>query len=204
MVLIQVVCVVLILWGLMIVSVKAQDQKSGERPSVSSETIQSMSRIDIQNALKKIDSNNPPPPKMGAMCYEPGAVYKHKEYVCPLDGEKTMYATESKAFNTAISAPEIRSLVKELGSLVKGISFSLDEKKLCAKCFPNIVDADRKIALIVQYSDGRTVRTEGVTAQDIRYLIGFFQDGLSYKTNNDGQEPLKEVEPRLKVLLGEN
>ncbi len=203
MVFIQIIFVVFVLLGLMMLSVRAQDKKPEEKPAVSSETMKSMSRGDIQRALKKIETNTAPLQKMGAMCYKVAMPAIHLEYICPFDGEKTMYSSESRAYGLVKEAQGIRGLVKELGSLVKGLSFFLDEKKLCSKCFPDLADPDRKMALVVKYADGTFVRTDGISSQDIRYLIGFFSGGLSYKTDNDGQEPLKTVEPRLKELLGE-
>ena len=84
------------------------------------------------------------------------------------------------------------------------IIFVLPAEKLCAKCSPALLDTERYVTLVLQYPDGRIVRTDQVAPEDLRYLIGFFADGLSYKTFFDGQEPLKPVEGRLKQLLGEN
>lgn len=163
-----------------------------------------MSREDMQKALQKIGSSSAPPEKMGAMCYSVAARPRTLEYVCPVDAAKTVYSSGSEAFGQVATLQGLRGLLTELRSRAKGLSVSLDERKLCTCCSPGLKDEERSAALVLQYDDGKTVRTDGVTAEDLRYLIGFFTDGLSYKTSTDGQSPLKPVEARLKQLLGEN
>lgn len=209
MIFIQIVCVIIILLGFMLLSAQAQKtelQKADVAQEVTSEKVQAMSREDIQRALQKIGSSVPPPEKMGAMCYDmvDSQAQEGFMYVCPVEGEKTVYSRNSNAFWQAKALDGLRNLVAELRPLANGITVSLDEHGLCIICSPGLSDKERSVALVLQYDDGRTVRTDGVTSEDLRYLIGFFTDGLSYKTSNDGQEPLKPVEARLKQLLGEN
>ncbi|MBF0595685.1 MAG: hypothetical protein HQL22_12075 [Candidatus Omnitrophica bacterium] len=203
MIIIQILFIIVVFVGLLVFSAKAEEQKAQAKNAVSSEQVQSMSREEIQRALKRIETKSAPAQKMGAMCYEMAASPENLEYVCPLDGEKTVYSRKSKAYGQAGGVVELRRLLNDLQVLAKGISFSLDERKLCSKCSPSIGDDDRKVSLIIKYGDGRIVQTDGVSSEDIRYLMGFFSDGLSYKTSNDGQLPLKQVDARLKELLGE-
>ncbi len=203
MVLIQILCVVIVILGLMMVSVRAQDKKAEKKPAVSSETMKSMSRADIQRALKKIESNFPPPQKMGAMCYSMLPSPDSFEYVCPVDGEKVFYSQKSQAFEQMSELQSLRGMIESLRASAGEIVVALDEHKLCTKCSPGLMDAERYVTLVLQYPDGRMVRTDRVTSEDLRYLIGFFADGLSYKTFTDGRAPLKPVEGRLKQLLGE-
>ena len=205
MMFLQIVFVVMLVLGLTVLSARAQqadppDTKS--KQAVTSEKIQAMSREEIQKALKRIESSNPPAKKMGAMCYKMGETPENFEYVCPVDGEKTVYS-RAQASKQAVDLQGLRSSIEKLRPFAKGISLSLDESKLCAKCNPALPDAERYVSLVLQYADGRTVRTDRVTPEDLRYLTGFFSGGLSYETFNEGQDPLKPVEGRLKQLLGE-
>ncbi|MBF0595686.1 MAG: hypothetical protein HQL22_12080 [Candidatus Omnitrophica bacterium] len=206
MIFVQIAFVVMLVLGFMVLSARAQQGQQPEaksRQTVTSEKVQTMSREDIQRALKRIESNNPPPQKMGAMCYDMVGPPDNFEYVCPVDGEKTVYSRKSKAFEQATELQGLRGSIEILRPLAKGVSISLDERRLCNKCNPSLSDAERYATLVLQYVDGRTVRTDRATPEDLRYLIGFFSGGLSYKTFTDGQEPLKSVEERLKQLLGE-
>jgi hypothetical protein len=164
---------------------------------------QAQSRDDIRNALKKIETTAPPEAKMGAMCYKTVMPPEYQEYVCPRDGEKTTFSRESAAYAQVNSLAETKRLIAMLVPLAKDVRFSLDERGLCAACTPGLDDGQRSASLIVRYPDGRTVSTAKVTPDDIRYLIGFFKDGLTYESNNEGIYPLKDKEPRLKELLGE-
>lgn len=72
MIFIQGVLVVLVVVGFMFWSSRAQVGKtpgSANKPAVTSEKVQSMSREDIKRELKKNETQSPPPEKMGAPCY---------------------------------------------------------------------------------------------------------------------------------------
>jgi len=202
----QILTALVLILGLIVWSACEKDgntQKDTNQTIVTSSQIRGMSREDIQKALKKIETKTPPAMKMGAMCYIIEYTDKQSAYFCPNDAEKTVYAEKAKAYWIVQDITEMRRLVKEFHSLINAISVSLDEKKLCSKCFPDIPDEERGVSLVIKFADGRVVRTDGVDTNDLRYLIGFFTDGLNYKTSNDGQMPLKSIEPRLKELLGE-
>jgi HAMP domain-containing protein len=164
---------------------------------------QAQSLEDIRRNLDRIRASETPAPTMGAMCYEIALPAEYQEFICPRDGEKTAYAQGSRAYWQVNSLQEIKNLLSELRPLAKDLSFTLDERALCAKCTPGLADQERQAALIIRYAEGREVRTSNITAEDIRYLIGFFKGALTYTTDNDGQTPLKEIEPRLKEILGE-
>lgn len=207
MIVFQIILVALMLLGLIIWSARAQAGKSlemGNKLAVTSQKVQAMSRDDIQRALKRIATKSPPPQKMGAMCYEMTVSADYMEYICPLDGEKTVYAKGSQALSQVEDLAEVKRLLEELRLPDGGISISLDERELCSRCFPDLTDADRKVFLVIRYADGRTVRTGRVSPDDIRYLKGFFSGGLSYRSFNESEVPLRSVEGRLKELLGEN
>ena len=206
MVILQVILVAVFVFGLMVLSARAQEAKSSQGdapPSVTAERVQGMSREDIRRALTKIETNTPPPRKMGAMCYDMVGPSDMFEYVCPIDGEKTVYARNAPAFGQATELQSVRELINRLRPLTGRIAVTLDERRLCSRCEPAVTDQERYVSLLLKYPDGEVVRTDRVTTEDIRYLIGFFSAGLSYPTFTDGQEPLKSVEGRLKQLLGE-
>jgi len=208
MMIFQILTALILVLGLVVWSAHAQDgnaRKNENQSVVTSKLVQGMSREDIQKALKKIETTAPPTEGTFAMCYEITISDEIPIYTyhCPIDGEKTVYSQKSKAYKTVEDIAQMENLVKELGSLSRDISFSLDEKKLCSKCFPKIPDRERNVSLVINFSDGRVVRTDNVNTNDIRYLIGFFTDGLTYQDENDNPAPLKSVDPRLKELLGE-
>ncbi len=208
MLFIQIALVTMLLLGLTVLSActkQANQSDAKSKQAVTSEQIQAMSREDIQRALKRIESSHTPTSqKMGAMCYEPVAPASgYFEYVCPVDGDKTVFSLKSNAFDQATHLQELRGSVERLRPLAKGIALSLDEGRLCAKCHPALPDAERFVSLVLQYADGRTVRTDRVTPEDLKYLTGFFSGGLSYLSQGPDQEPLKPKVARLKELLGE-
>ncbi len=203
MIFLQIVVVIVVLAAWLTVSARAQESRPRGEPSLGFERFLAMSREDVQRALKKIEAGPAPVEKMGAMCYKAAMAPDNMEYICPLDGEKTVFARGAKAYGQAESVVETRRLLKDLGARVRGVSFSLDERTLCSRCSPGLDDKQRQASLILQFADGRVVRTDDVSSQDIRYLEGFFSGGISYKTSNDGELPLKQVDARLRELLGE-
>jgi hypothetical protein len=205
MVFLQLLLVVLVVLGFMALSAKAPSEERPKGPSAGLRwrDIHTMSRDDVRRVLIKIETGAEPSEKQGAMCYDISMPPAYEEYVCPLDGEKTVYSKGSPAQSYLGPLLETQNLLKVLQSSVKGISFVLDTARLCSTCFPGVDDTQRYILLRVNYPDGRSVESVRIVPDDIRYLIGFFTNGRTYRTDTGGERPLKRLMPRLKELLGE-
>lgn len=178
-------------------------QKAEQKPQITEQQIRKMSSEEIQKALENLQNTSAPPSKIGAMCYKVSDSPDFLEYTCPIDGEKTTYSLESSSYSKLINRTKLKNLIREVQLLVDDISITLDERKMCSTCFPDLKDNERNIILIIKYTNNRIVRTDNVIPDDLRYLIGFFSNSLSYKTSNGGEEPLKNIENRLRQLLGE-
>lgn len=204
---IQIVLFVMLMFGLMVWSARAQEEKTSaekNKPTVTSQKVQAMSQEDIKKALQNIERATEESEKMGAMCYDQVAPASELEYICPLDGEKTVYSQSSKAYASVIDVVHMRNEIKKTLSLAKDMLISLDERKLCAKCSPGLSDKERSVTLVVQYADGRTIRTERVNSSDIGHLVIYIKDGFTFIESNHGiGSASSPLETRLKVLLGE-
>ena len=177
-------------------------QGSEKRP-VTSQRIVNSSRSEIENMLKQIEKKDAPAMKMGAMCYEPVMSAEYEEYVCPLDGEKTVY--DQKIANAPVSIRnivEMRRLVEQINSETNWADLKLDESRLCSKCFPGLKSEDRYVLLVTKYPDGREHVYSKVSTEDLRILVGFFEEKLFYKTSTDGEVPLKDRAAQIREMLG--
>jgi hypothetical protein len=203
----QILAVLILVLGLVVWSSCTQNKKifrDSDQQRITLEKVHLMSREDIQRALLNIESSPAPTASEFAMCYEITiSPNEFLVYSCPVDGERTTYSAGSSIYFKVKEIPTIRILMKKLQSLGKDLSFSLDERKFCSSCFPHLPDKERLLTLIIKFSDGRIVTTEDVNTADIRFLIGFFTDGLTYNDEGGVKNSLKPVEPRLKELLGE-
>jgi len=191
----------------MVWSARAQEEKASakeNKPAVTSQKVQSMPREDIKKALEKSEPATKESEKVQAMCYMVAPLTSQFEYICPLDGEKTVYSQSSKAYASVIDVVHMRNEIKKTLSLAKDMLISLDERKLCAKCSPGLSDEERSVTLVVQYADGRTIRTERVNSSDIGHLVIYIKDGFTFIESNHGiGSASSPLETRLKVLLGE-
>ena len=159
--------------------------------------IRLMSREQIQERLKELESRKAPQPKMGACCYSMSTPPKYAEYICPACGEKTLYTDDHAEFVVA----GLESCRREFVTLKKVSEFttSLDESTYCGKCSPDA--STFQLSLTLTYKDGTSVKTAPVADDDLRLLNGFFQGKSSYKTSTDGSRPLKKELARLTELL---
>lgn len=193
--------VALVLIALLIVSAgsgcRRQSGGAGAQ-GVTSTTIRSMSRADIEQMLRNLASRKAPQPTMGAMCYEMAAPPARAEYVCPVCGQKTLYTKEL----ARTVEWEVDSCRRELALITTRtpLRLTLDESSFCKHCSPNA--KARALALVVTYGDGTSHRTSPVSLEDLSILAGFLGGDDSYKTSNDGTSPLVLYLPRLRELLG--
>ncbi|NLP04483.1 hypothetical protein GX411_00835 [Candidatus Fermentibacteria bacterium] len=169
--------------------------ESGKRPPVN--RIKDMSWHEVERLLDRVAKEPAPESVMGAMCYAAMAVPDVSEYVCPVCGEKTLYASD-ETFLVLREIPEARAQFALLQQ-VSELEMRLDETAFCSYCRSE--GAAPRLVLEISYSDGPKVSSE-ITAQDLRYLVGLFGNGLTYSTWNDGLEPLKPHLERIMEILG--
>lgn len=177
--------------------------QSREQKPVTSQEIMNSSRSQIEDMLKQIETKNAPERKMGAMCYEEVAPPDYQEYICPLDGEKTVYDRKnSETYWTIENIVEMRRLVEQINSVTDLADLKLDGRRLCSKCFPGLKSSERYVSLVTTYPDGREHVYDKISVEDLRILAGFFDKKLFYKTSNDGEEPLKDKAAKIQEMLG--
>jgi hypothetical protein len=170
---------------------------------ITTKTITDSSRNEIAAMVANIERKTTPAKKMGAMCYEVAFAPEYLEYICCLDGEKTVYDRNvSNTYWMIEPVVEMRRLVDQINTSTELVKLILDEGRLCGKCSPNLEDQDRYVSLITLYSDGSQYIHDKITIDDLRKLSGFFSNRLYYETSNEGQLPLKEEIPKLKTILG--
>jgi hypothetical protein len=162
-----------------------------------------LTREEISERLQKLkESNDPSELKMGAMCYAPRPLPERVEYVCPLCGQKTLYAASggddvARIEYTIASLPQCRGLAKQ----VKGLTIQLDEKEFCRKCAPK--SSTPHLWLVVKYpGEKKDYRARDVTVDDLRLINEFLEGKDRHKTSNDGESAMKSHLSRLRTLLG--
>ncbi|MFH1613167.1 MAG: hypothetical protein ABIB46_05545, partial [bacterium] len=183
--------------------VKSGFLQSKNEKLITSQKISNSSFAEIENMLKRIEKKNAPAEKMGAMCYKMAMPPKYQEYVCPIDGEKTVYSRENmEIYNCIDDIVKMRRLIEHINSVTNLAKFTLDEKQLCHICCPNIKTNERYISLIIKYPDNKEYRYNKVITEDLQILKGFFEKKLDYEGDRGSQIPLKEEIKRIKKILG--
>lgn len=165
-------------------------------------TVEKMAKLtpqEVDKMLSDIERGPTPQSKMGAMCYEMAAPPERVEYVCPTCQERTLYRNIGFD-NTVREIPSCRREFEALKKVAK-VDVALDEKSFCRKCSPDA--KEQKLVLTLKYADGTTRTVSPVTWQDLRILTDFFSGKQTWKTSNDGEEPLKGKIKRLREMLGE-
>jgi hypothetical protein len=146
------------------------------------------------------------------MCYKPVAPPTSAVHVCPVCAARTEWGdapgdpvpapqhhadAQWAGVHVVREAPEIRAAVAAL----KGpFAARLDESSLCRRCSPDAPAPE--LALLVAWSDGKVVRTPGVTLDDVRMIAEFLAGSDRHTWDNDGQVPLNTFVPRVAALLG--
>lgn len=202
-----IVVIFILIFTLFVVGVGARSGyfQAKEKNPVASQKIVNSPLAKIAAMLKQIKAKNAPALRMRAMCYNSVAIpLKYQEYVCPLDGEKTIFNREvNEVYNSVSGIVEMKRLVERLNSITNLAEFNLDEKRLCHKCSPDIKDNERFIVLVTKYPDGKEYRCDKIFSGDLMMLTDFFEK----KINNEGlfgeEAPFKIVTGRIRELLGE-
>lgn len=163
-------------------------------------TVQALSMEEIDFMLARLESEEPPEPVSGAMCYAPMAYPEYAEYICPVCGEKTLFSSSHISL-IEWGLPGARRLGESINNNTE-FNIVLDETLFCEFCRTgNDQDIEPALLLRVYHEDGsETVNSVSVT--DLRMLDSFLQGRLFYITGNDGQMPLQEYTGRMRQLLG--
>jgi len=138
------------------------------------------------------------------MCYDTAAPISYEEYVCPLDGEKSIYSQTSAPGRLTDNIIPMRRLTEQLNKISKTEQFSLDEKRLCGKCSPDLTPQERDISLVVKHKDGKTTTTKVVSLTDLRMLKSFLEKKVTYANDLGIELPLKDKMLRINALLGKS
>ena len=220
-ILIAVVISLLILFGTAGCSNKTTAESAAAPPlaaassPTTAKSIKSMSQAEIEKMLCRIETSETPKTKqMGAMCYSMTPPPDRMEYVCPVCGEKTLYAMkkfedsewpsdeEWATFNAILFLEKELPACRREFEVVKkttDLALALDESSFCKHCRPDAKKHELK--LIVTYQDGKTT-TSPIDHVDLLLLRDFFKGQLSYEATGVDIYPIKEAMPRLRGLLG--
>ncbi len=161
--------------------------------------LRSLSRIQVNILLARLENEPPPESTMGAMCYSPVMAPLSANYVCPVCGEKTLY---DSSWAAAIDW-ELPSCRRFAESINENTDFQivLNESLFCDFCSPDSASDNLSLLLEVTHENGETV-VNPVTITDLRMLDSFLQGNLYYLSSTDAQNPLKGHSDRIRSLLG--
>jgi hypothetical protein len=169
-----------------------------------------LTQKDIEKALEGLAAS-PAPETLspGAMCYEPAMAPDRFEYVCPEDGERTLYAVSGAPPTVVTDFSTLETLVHQLESCRRtvatlreaGLPVRLDEGQFCRKCHPEV--RSPRLVLLVERERGRIHRVEGISYGDLRLLEAFVKRQAEVVDEFGRGSPLKDHIPRIKQLLGE-
>jgi len=165
-------------------------------------------RAELEQRLKALAASPGPPRELkSAMCYEPSARYTRAEYVCPKDGERTVYALDGKppASSQVLTflneqLPSMRETVEGLRR--RGLDASLDESQLCRKCHPES-GRGLELALVLRLPDEEQARRiEGIAPLDLQLIAEFLSGETHHALGGPDREALAEHQARIAELLG--
>ncbi len=192
-----IITLVVIVFGFGIVTGIHAYQKTADVKKVQEvQTMQRLSSNEIQKQLTVLAKRSPPSKlsDIGAMCYKVAAPPDRVEYVCPKDGEKTLYKNTMVHFIMS-DLPSIRSYA----SRMPGVTVTIDESELCKKCSPHN-DAPQ-VHMTVTFAD-RTHTVDSVTMQDLQLMFEFLSGKDRHLGSYDAETALKDYIPRLEELFG--
>jgi len=186
------------------ISVRSGFSQEGSAKQVTSEKVAHSSRGEIAEMLRQVEVREAPVAKFGAMCYEMAAPPEYAQYICPVDGEKSAYKWQDdyQTYSFVTEVLEMRRFLSRVNAVTDLASFILDESRMCHICAPHLKNEERGITLLVLYPDGRQHRYEKVRLEDMRILLAFFEEKLSYPSERDSEVPLKGKMDQIKKLLG--
>ncbi len=165
-------------------------------PALQAGQLAVMSKADIRKLLATLEKAQVPETKIGAMCYKPVGPPDRMEYVCPVCGEKTLYAKELSWKWTR----ELENCRRTFKEIPNNGSIRLDETSFCKKCQPNAKEP--MLNLSIRFDDGTTNNVSNISSQDLYLLRDFFKGKLSVTGPQDETTPINKSLPRLHELLG--
>lgn len=175
--------------------------RKGNEPSRGWTTVPSpgsLSDMELELLLARLENEPAPEPVMGAMCYSPMAIPDSAEYLCPVCGEKTVYHGGLYPF-LQWELDLSRRLASSIDAATE-MTVQLDETMFCPFCSGQ-EGMDPHLVLRVTRNNGEVLEN-AVTVTDLRMLESFIAGNLHWTTSNEGQQPLRDHAERLAVLLG--
>ena len=197
--LIGAVCLIVGFGGWSILS--AKQSSTGASTVVKSVTVTTnrfLTRGELRDRLQKLAESAPINIEYqpGAMCYKVAAPPNRIEYVCPVDGHKTLY-TNSQAIFIYQELFSMRNYV----NAITNIRVRLDESEFCKVCTPEATDP--KIYLEIRYGKDEPVHRVALnSADDLSPIYQFLNGRQTYGDGYDGETPMKTYLVRLQQLLG--
>ncbi len=190
------ITLIVVIFGIGIVTgINAYYKRSDVQRPPEKRIVKRFSKEEIRSRL--IELAVKPPPKelgQGAMCYSQVAPPDRAEYVCPKDGEKTLYNAQM-VHEVLHEIPAVRSAAASM----PGVSITVDESEFCKKCSPNTKLP--QISVTIQFDDYSTT-VKGVSSTDMDILREFLTGQQKHSDSYDFETPLKDHIPRLEILLG--
>ena len=184
------------------------DVREGSETGNQSADLNIMSKSEIVKRLHELEKRKPPKVESfeGAMCYSPISPPDRFEYVCPICGERTLYATKNgDRIGSGSVDCEIQSCRRKINE-IKGAHVELDEAEFCIRCSPEVESP--KLNIVVRFKRVENPhRVRGICEEDLQLLAEFLEGSDKHvlpmeEANVFGREqPLKNYIDRLKVLL---
>ena len=169
--------------------------------SVKADDIKNASEDKIRVMLAGLKNTKAPPKRevFQAMCYDVAAPPEYVEFICPLDGEKTLYTYNEGSYGAELASkmPQSARRLSELAK-DKNITFTVDITQFCKKHYPDL--KRREPILIVTYKTGRVVKNP-VALWQLALLESFFKGDKYY---DEDSEPIQNRLPQIAELLGQD
>jgi hypothetical protein len=162
-------------------------------PAVTVAEAARLSRAELAARLSRLAASAPPQSlSLGAMCYDVAVSLARVEYVCPVCGEKTLYADWQG--NELTDA-------RRLLTRIRGVDVRLDESQFCRTCCPEVEKPE--LGLLV-YHEGADLphRVSPVSPLDIELIALFLEGKDRYRNRQERETALQKFVPRLRELLG--
>lgn len=173
-------------------------QKQLSDPGTGVHGLESLTIEQINLLLSRLEKEEAPEPRMGAMCYAPMAIPDSAEYICPDCGEKTVYGGALSPY-LQYELDTARRLAESINASTD-FAVVLDESSFCEFC-SEFGEGSAVLVLRVAGEHGEET-ANSVSVDELRMLDSFLRGSLFWVTSNDGQAPLRGHSERMAELLG--
>lgn len=145
---------------------------------------------------------------IGAMCYSIAVTPERTDFVCPVCGEKTLYAFDDTlkdpndlelSWETATLANEL-DLCRRLTQQINRLDVKLDESQFCRKCNPGIEHPQIGIT-VINPNTQQSHQVWGIREYDLTLIKGY-TDG-TFQTQDMSDVSLLRLEELLGVKLND-